>query len=275
VGDGVERGGEVAAAVAAAVVGQYPVDVDVVGGEERGGSGPERGCGGALFVVEDLAVGQAAVGVDRGVHERVPDLAPVTLAAHRGTAVGSPAATAWDAAQLLDVEVDQLARAGHLHAPDRFPRRPVEVVEPVDAMTGQDGVHGGGGDLDDARDAGRAKAPRAAQVQDAPLHRCLGPGGLSTRAAGTVLQAGWAFDLVAAPPDIGAVPGDPHRRRGVGDRPTSVDPLAQQQSTGRRQTSVTVQQSLRGEWVVSATPTLARRLTPTVDPVSKVHGHYS
>ena len=83
---------------------------------------------------------------------------------------------------------------------------------------------------------------------------------------GAVLEAVPALLPIAAPPHIGPVPGDAHGRSGVGDWPSGLDPLAEQQSAGRRQASVTVQGSLRGEWVVSATPTLARRLESSVDP---------
>ena len=46
---------------------------------------------------------------------------------------------------------------------------------------------------------------------------------------------------------IGAVTRDPHRTCCVRDRPASLDPLTQQQSTSRSQTSVTVHRSLRCE----------------------------
>src|SRR5687768_9660082 len=83
-------------------------------GEERLRSLPEASGGGSLLVVEDLGVGQAGVGVDGGVHEGVAHLGSVVLAAADVATMSAPAATRWDAAQLLDVDVHQLTRATHL-----------------------------------------------------------------------------------------------------------------------------------------------------------------
>src|SRR3954454_6448913 len=63
-----ERGVEVATSVAAAVVGEHTCDGDVMRGEERFGSLPERGGGCAVFVAEHFAVLEAVVAVDRSVH---------------------------------------------------------------------------------------------------------------------------------------------------------------------------------------------------------------
>src|SRR4051794_14580737 len=71
--DVAERGVEEPAAVAGAVVGEHSFDRDAVLCEEAGGALPERCCSGALFIAEDLAVGQAGVAVDRGMHEGVTD----------------------------------------------------------------------------------------------------------------------------------------------------------------------------------------------------------
>src|SRR5438046_78535 len=102
-----------------------------------------------------------------------------------------------------------------------------------------------------------------------------GPGRRAMRTAGAILQASHALALVATPPDIGPIPRDVHRLGGVGYRPTGFDALTQPASTFRGERGVTVHRSLRCEWVSLADPHSPRRLHSLVDPVSKVHGHYS
>lgn len=63
--------------------------------------------------------------------------------------------------------------------------------------------------------------------------------GLRLIALPSVHQDARSLFLVAAPPDVGPVPRYPHRRRRVSNRPTSVDPLTQPES------------SLRGEWSIT------------------------
>ena len=100
--DGVSEGG--AAAVAQGVVGQDPFDAgDAVAGEVGRGPGEEPGAGGALLVGEDLAVGQAGVVIDQGVHVVVADPATSDLLAAPECA---PPAAVGDASDLLDVDVD-------------------------------------------------------------------------------------------------------------------------------------------------------------------------
>src|SRR5688500_14763623 len=56
----------------------------------------------------------------------------------------TPAAAVGDSAELLDVDVDQVAGALMLVASDRLSGRPVEVAEPVEPAADQDRVHGRG-----------------------------------------------------------------------------------------------------------------------------------
>jgi hypothetical protein len=79
------------------------------------------------------------------------------------------------------------------------------------------------------------------------------------RAAGAILEPGQTLALVAAPPDVGPVTGDPHGVGRVSDGPAPFDPLAEQQSTCRSQTSVTVHRE--HGWTLSARSmgTTARR----------------
>jgi hypothetical protein len=118
-----------ALSVAEVVVGDDPFDTgNAVAGEVFGGSQDESGAGGAFLVREDLAVRQAAVVIDHGVHVVVAD--PGSLLgsgrAHRA-AVSLPAAANGDASDLLHIDVHQLpgpvafiADRGALTGPDHF-----------------------------------------------------------------------------------------------------------------------------------------------------------
>ncbi len=85
--------------------------------------------------------------VDGGVEVGVADPA---LAILPGSG-GSPpaylvAAAGWDAAQLLDVDADELAGPVTLVAADGLAGLAVEVGEPVEVVADQDAVHRGGRD---------------------------------------------------------------------------------------------------------------------------------
>ena len=60
-------------------------------------------------------------------------------------------------AELLDVQVDQLPGPLALIAVDRLPGGPVQVVEAVEPMAGEDPVHGDGRPAQPGADPGRAQ----------------------------------------------------------------------------------------------------------------------
>jgi len=161
-------------------------------------------------------------------------------------AVSPPAPSLGDAAQLLDVDVDELARAVHLVAADRGPRHLVEVVEPFSRGAPAPGAP--------STPAGRrcrrcAPAPSPASGAASPPVAQSRPwfwwAPLRPRRA--ILESGWALLPIAAPPDVG--PRDPHGRCRMGHRPAAFDPLAQEQSTLWGQASVTVHPKPPGERV--------------------------
>ena len=101
-------------AVGGAVVGHHALDLDAVGGVEGDRAAQERDRGRGLLVGEDLDVGQAGGVVDADVHElpaarcrarRRVARRGVWLALCRVTRCPAPR----DPAELLDVDVDQLA----------------------------------------------------------------------------------------------------------------------------------------------------------------------
>jgi hypothetical protein len=113
------------------------------------GEGPlEKGDGGGLALVgQDLGIGQARSVVDRDMEVFPADAAGPVSAAVAGDAV----ADAGDLAELLGVEVDQLARPRALIAYDRWPRlergQPAEPAPAQDAADGRERQAEAAGDL--------------------------------------------------------------------------------------------------------------------------------
>ena len=140
--------GELAAPVAAAVVGEDPLDRDPVARVEAPGS-PEEGRRGLRALIGQLLhVGQPRVVVDRDVHP-VPADAPEPVLEARLTAMDAVASALADPPQHLGVEMDELARALALVAHDRRPGlEPVEAAqaapaqERVDRRAGEPGLPG-------------------------------------------------------------------------------------------------------------------------------------
>ena len=79
------------------------------------------------------------------------------------------AASRRDAAQLLDVHVDQLTGVGALIAADQLPSRPVHPGQPVQAMAAQHPRDGRGRQPNQRGDPSRAELAGLAQLQDLGL----------------------------------------------------------------------------------------------------------
>jgi hypothetical protein len=163
-------------AIARAVVSQDPLDRHVVRFEELLRSAPELDRGVALFVGVDLAVGQSSVRVDRGVHERISQSGSpgVAVAQPSGVAIYAPAATARDPAQLLDVDVDELARITRLDTANDPPSHAVHPRQPVLVVADQHSMHSRGVHSENAAQAGWAELARLAQRDDPPFHTSWG-----------------------------------------------------------------------------------------------------
>src|SRR5699024_12226168 len=148
-------------AVGEVVVGHHSLDPgDAVRGEVPGRSPDEAGAGGALLVGQDLAVGQSGVVIDHRVHVVVtdPGLLLRGCGAH-GPAVGLPPAADWDLADLLNIDVDQLARAVAFVAHGRGLRRAddlagqrVALTQVGHAVAASDPADGAGGYVELGRD---------------------------------------------------------------------------------------------------------------------------
>src|SRR5262245_27467241 len=130
-GDGVDGG-----AVAAAVVGQHAFDADPVLTIE-GDRAAEEACGCCRFLVgEHFRVGEAAVVCDGDVHILPADPVATDAGGVGGaatlvlalTAADAFAGASFDPAELLDVDVDELARTRAFVAPRRLEPDPAQAA---------------------------------------------------------------------------------------------------------------------------------------------------
>ena len=153
----------------------------------------------ALSSVQGLGVGQAGEAVDSGVQVGVADpgcLAPLGGLRLRGTApMSPPASPRWDASDLLDVQVDHMARET---SQDRFAdpvglSGGVDVASAVQAGSVQPAGHGAYRHHRSTHSELVADAAGGPLVSTAPVldevHRLgAGAGGAVKRGAGTVLK---------------------------------------------------------------------------------------
>ena len=148
------------------VVGEDALHHDAVGGEECRGACPERRRRGAAFIAADLGVGEPAVIVHRGVDvveadsQRVSALAPPN----------APATAGWNPPQLLDIDVDQIARVFVLVAADHTPRGSIHPAQPVQLLAHQHAMHRRGRHVEAHPNANRAQLGAPPQRLDLSLH---------------------------------------------------------------------------------------------------------
>lgn len=227
-----ERSSELVAAVAGPVVGQDPPHRDAGSVKERRGAGPEPGAGAGPLIAKALDVGQAGVVVDGGVEIVVADPTPASGATT--SAVDAVAAAGGDTAQLLGVDMDQVAGVGMLVAADHPAGGAVQPVESVLLVADQNPVDGPGVQPEPSADAGRAE-PQRTQVQDLAFECDREAAWVGVRGAGPVDEPGRVVGLVAGPPAIGRGARATHLVGDVGDRPAGAggDALAQQQPARR------------------------------------------
>jgi hypothetical protein len=102
-------------------------------GEKAGRLDQEPGPGLASLIVQDLADGDPGAVIDGRVHGVMAD---AWTSRGGGAAVGAVAAPIGDPAQLLDIQVDQLAWPLALVAPDDA-AGPVGAGKPVPAVAAQ------------------------------------------------------------------------------------------------------------------------------------------
>ena len=179
--------GEEFGAIGGAAVGQDALDLDAMSFVEVEGLLEGRQDAGSLFVWEERGAGDAGVIVDGDVQG---------LGAGAWVAVGADAG-ACEAAQLLDVEVEEIARRRAFVADDRRFWR-IEGGEAVEAMAAQDAGEGSLGDGQGHADLGVGTA-FAAQGEDLGFELGRSFAGLAERDRGTILEA------LGEPPPAGRV----------------------------------------------------------------------
>jgi hypothetical protein len=150
--------------------------------------------------------------------------------------------------------MDELTGPGALVAADLFAGCPVEAIEPRAVVADEHPVDGRGVEAEPVGDAVRPDLVQTPAAHDGFLDSRRRPRGLAVRTARAVEQALFAELLVAAPPLVGALAGDPHGRSHVGDRRAGLDPLAEEQSTLGGERSVTVIHEDLREVVLASTP---------------------
>ena len=174
--------------------------------------------------------------VDRHV-DPVPADAAVAARLGAPTQHAVPAAVT-DAAQLLGVEVQQLARRGALVADDRWPR--LEAVEPTQALPAQEGIHRRTRQAGLPGQAVRADPQLASQATQ-PLNELdRVRARLVAHHAATVDQTGRTLAPVAVPPLRAGLAADAGGMRGPAHRPAAHDALHQDCPASRRETGVSM-----------------------------------
>ena len=167
------------------------------------------------------------------------------------SAVGPPAAPGRDFADLLDVQMDQIAGLGALIAPYHPPGGPVDPRQAVEPVAHQDLVHRRRRHSQARRDARRTPPLLAAQ----PAHPFLGPRiGAPRRPARTrrpVNQTSMAVSLPAVPPLGHRGPRQAHLGGHMGLGHPALDPLDHQQAPSRGQTCISVRhRASRASWMI-------------------------
>ncbi|KQT70250.1 hypothetical protein ASG51_14460 [Methylobacterium sp. Leaf465] len=192
----------------------------------------EGEAGAALLVRMDLGVGQPGMVVDGQVQILPADPAALALA---GALAGDAMAGALEAAELLDVDVDQLAGPlafVALHGRGRF-----EITDAVQAVPAQHPADGGGRDGEVTGDL-LAGQTLPMQGQDGVLRPGRGRTVQAVRPRGAVLQSGDAFGVEAGHPLAHRLGTHPHRLgHRFGAEPAPGQPH-QSPSTRRRQTRI-------------------------------------
>ena len=150
---------EEARAIARAVVGEQTTNGDAEGAvvTDRGVEESHRGV--AAFIGQDLREGEAGVVVNSDMHEL-----PASAATGPRAISGNAMTGAEEAAELLDVEMQQIAGGGMFVAaqgPSRF-----EIADTVQAGAAQDAADGSGREADSLGDVS-AGPTLAAQRNDA------------------------------------------------------------------------------------------------------------
>ena len=235
-------GGEEFGAVSGTAIGEQALDFDAMALIEGDGL-PESIQGAGDFLVRmKRGKGETAVIVDGNV-EAFDAGAGIAL----GAVAGGADAWALEAAQLLDVEVEEVAGSIAFVADDRGLGR-LQSSEALQAMTAQDAGEGGLGDGEHHLDLSVGTA-LAAQLQDLGLELRRGLERLMPRSRRVVVEAGWeALRFGASQPAADGLFADAEGKGGGAQRePELLMPESHLRSCERSQFGISVH-DLRAGW---------------------------
>ena len=206
-----KRGLEIARqAVAKRVVAHHPLNAgDAAGGKEvRGANQKSRTCRTGLIGV-DLGRGHPRVVVDGRMH--IIEAHQPMPAGLGGAPMHAPAAPVGDAPELLDIEMDQLARglalvANPCHRPttDRDSGQRIQIAQVRHPMTGKNAPDGRRTHPEFGGDPLRPAARAASELTHAPLELSRDAMRDPMRSARAIDKPSWALGAVAAKPLVGA-----------------------------------------------------------------------
>jgi hypothetical protein len=210
--------------VAGAVVGHDSLDRDAAALEPGDRASEEARGGRGSFVGQDFGIGEA-----RGIVDGDMDELPADASNASGAVSVDTMADTADTAQLLDVDVDQLARAFSLVSDDWL--FGLEALEPRQARAGQDASHRGRTQAHSSRDLG-SRVASTAQTQN-----LLDPGGMHlpghpARPRAAIDQRRLAGLSISSLPLKGRPPRYTGRLGGPGHGRSSQDSKHEQDSTG-------------------------------------------
>src|SRR6266566_3627346 len=181
-------------AVAVAVVAEDAFDGDAAVAVPAEGAAEEGDAIGGALARQQLCVGQARVVIDREVQ-----VLPAGVTVAREPVAMDALADRPETAELLDVDVNELARPLALVADDRAPCR---SRQPRDAIAAEHLPHGRGWQAELSGHDQRARLRVLARRQDPPLELPGQPAGLMPRHRRPVGERRPAALLVAAPEPV-------------------------------------------------------------------------
>ena len=167
--------------------------------------------------------------VDRGVDV----VEPHTGGGMPEASVGAPTAARWDPPQLLDVDVDQLARLLALIATDDTAGGAIHPAQSAQLLTYQHAMHGRRGHVQADREPHGTELGPSPQHLDLALHSRRRSPWAAQWSRAPVVQTRLAFLHVAPPPLVRGRTRDPHLARDVCRGAPLSDPLDQNQPANR------------------------------------------
>ena len=233
-----------AVGVGKGVVGHDALDAYAAAGEPTDGTVEEAGASLAALVGQDLGVGEARAVVDGDVQ-----VLPAEASLAAGAIAGDAVADAVDAAELLGVDMDQLAGPGALVAHRR--RLGFQRGEPAETEPAQHRPDGGNGHPERAGDPGAAPA-QPAQSLDLRHSRRRQTVSAAPRRRAAVSQRRHPASAIACQPLGGGARRYPCRNGRIAHPPTFLpDPANHEVSTVDRHACmlVNVHPRLLGETV--------------------------